>query len=74
MSPGVYGGTLNVNGQCELIGEGVTIILTGDGNDYADVDISGGRSVELSAPEAGDNWEGIVFFQDRDAPTRDNLR
>lgn len=77
LEPGVYiinGGGLNVTGQGEFIGEGVTIILTGSGDDYADVDISGGRTVELSAPLAGEDWGGIVFYQDRDAPTGNNLQ
>lgn len=76
MEPGVYiidGGTFKVTGGGSLIGNGVTIILTGSGNNYAQVDISGGRYVELSAPLKGEEWAGIVFYQDREAPQKDNL-
>ncbi|MCB1783616.1 MAG: Tad domain-containing protein [Alphaproteobacteria bacterium] len=75
--PGVYildGGDFKVTGGGELIGEGVTFILTGNGNNYAGLDISGSRYVQFSAPEAGNDWAGITFFQDPDAPDRDNLQ
>ncbi|MCK5284108.1 MAG: Tad domain-containing protein [Alphaproteobacteria bacterium] len=75
--PGVYiidGGDFNVTGSGNMIGEGVTFILTGEGNDYAGLDISGNRSIEFSAPLSGENWSGITFFQDRNAPQRDNLQ
>ncbi len=70
--PGVYildGDTFDVSGGGELIGEGVTFILTGNGNDYAQMDISGNRYVQFSAPLAGEEWGGITFFQDRNAPS-----
>ena len=70
--PGVYildGDTFDVSGGGSLIGEGVTFILTGSGNDYAQLDISGNRYVQFSPPLAGEEWGGITFFQDRDAPT-----
>ncbi|MDH5722030.1 MAG: pilus assembly protein TadG-related protein [Alphaproteobacteria bacterium] len=74
-APGVYiidGGSLNISGGGSLFGEGVTFILTGSGTDYAQVDITGNKSVLLSAPLAGEEWEGITFFQDRNAPVGDN--
>ena len=75
--PGVYiidGGDFKVTGSGALLGEGVTFILTGSGNNYAQVDISGSRTVEFSAPQEGEDWEGITFFQDRNAPQRHNLQ
>ncbi|MGB0720735.1 MAG: pilus assembly protein TadG-related protein, partial [Bdellovibrionales bacterium] len=68
--PGVYildGGDFKVTGSGELYGEGVTFILTGDGHDYAQLDISGSREVTFSAPESGEEWSGVTFFQDRNA-------
>lgn len=74
-NPGVYiitDSNMKVTGNGSLIGEDVTFILTGSGNKYAGLDISGGRRVELSPPTAGEDWSGITFFQDRDAPQADN--
>jgi len=71
LEPGVYifdAGTFKVTGGGTLIGQGVTLIFTGSGSDYAQMDISGSREVSLSAPLAGEDWAGIVFFQDRNAP------
>lgn len=73
--PGVYiidGGDFDVSGRGEMIGEGVTFILTGSEGNYAELDISGNRSINFSAPEEGEDWEGIVFFQDPDAPEGNN--
>lgn len=69
--PGVYildRGDFNVSGNGALIGEGVTFILTGNGPHYASMDITGGREINFSAPESGEDWAGIVFFQDPNAP------
>lgn len=73
--PGIYfidGGDFNVSGGGTLYGEGVTFILTGSGTDYANLDITGGRVIEFSAPLEGEDMQGIVFFQDRDAPYKKN--
>lgn len=70
--PGVYiidGGDFDVTGGGSLYGEGVTFILTGSGNSYAGLDISGSKQIEFSAPLEGEEMEGVVFFQDRNAPT-----
>ncbi len=70
MTPGVYiikGGTFDIGGGITLDGAGVTIVLTGSGSDYADVEIGNGATVNLSAPTAGAT-AGLVFFQDRKAP------
>jgi len=75
--PGLYiinGGDFKVTGSGSMFGEGVTFILTGSGNDYSQLDISGGKDIEFSAPETGEEWSGITFFQDRDAPEGNNLQ
>lgn len=75
LEPGTYimdGGDFNVSGGGSITGDGVTIILTGQGNKYGQVDISGGKTVDISAPLAGNDFAGIVFFQDPDAPTNGN--
>ena len=75
--PGVYifvGGTFKVTGGGTLTGDGVTFIFTGEDDDYAQMDISGSREVSFSAPLAGDEWAGIVFFQDQNAPTDDSFQ
>lgn len=75
--PGVYiidGGTFKVTGGGALYGEGVTFILTGEGSNYAQVDISGSKRVEFSSPLEGEEWAGITFFQDRNAPQGDHYQ
>lgn len=72
-APGVYildGGSFNVTGGGSLSGDGVSFVMTnspGSGS-YGNVDISGGRTVNFSAPEEGEDMEGVVFYQDRNAP------
>lgn len=74
--PGVYvvnGGAFDVAGQAVItcpacIGtEGVTIILTGSGSNYATMSINGGAQVSLQAPYTGP-YAGILIMQDRGAP------
>ena len=75
--PGLYiidGGDFSVTGSGSLSGEGVTFILTGSGSDYAQLNISGSRSVSFTSPLEGEDWAGITFFQDRDAPQANNLQ
>lgn len=74
LDPGVYiidGGDLKITGGGTITGDDVTIILTGDGNDYAQVDISGNRELELYASDSGD-YSGVVFYQDRNSPYSKN--
>ena len=72
--PGVYyidGDDLKIIGNGAVIGEGVTFILTNSNpseGTWANLNISGGRSISFSAPAEGEEMEGIVFFQDRNAP------
>ena len=71
LNPGVYyvdGGTFAVQEGATLNGTGVTIVLTGEGGDYATIDIAAGATVNLSAPTSG-TTSGIVFFGDESAPS-----
>lgn len=70
--PGVYvidGGTLDISGNGSVIGEEVGFFLTGSGSNYANIDITGGKDIFFSAPLEGDDMEGIVFYQDAEAPS-----
>ncbi len=74
LQPGVYiidGGEFRTTSQAKVQGEGVTIILTGSGTDYANLEIHGGSQFDLSAPEKGSgaDYEGILIYQDRNAPS-----
>ncbi len=70
MSPGVYiidRGSFNIESQATVVGDGVTIILTGDTpSNVADIRLAGGADIDLSAPTAAENptWKNILFFQD----------
>lgn len=71
LSPGVYvvnGGSVKINGGAQISGSGVTIVLTGSGSNYATMDINGGANVNLTAPNSG-SYAGVLFYQDRNAPT-----
>ncbi|MGE5547802.1 MAG: Tad domain-containing protein [Solirubrobacterales bacterium] len=60
LSPGTYyitGGTLNISSQAKLSGSGVTFVVTGT----ASVNINGGATVNLTAPQSG-ALKGMVFF------------
>lgn len=71
-NPGVYiidGGDFSVTGGGQLLGEGVSFVLTNSGEgSYGRLDITGGKEVLFSAPEEGEDMEGVVFYQDREAP------
>jgi Flp pilus assembly protein TadG len=79
LQPGVYivdRGNLSVSGQatldcpsCVAGTSGVTIVVTSStGSNYGQVGINGGATVSLNAPPSG-STAGLVFFQDRNAPT-----
>lgn len=71
----IYGGSLKITGGGTLTAEGVTFILTGEDGDYAQVDISGDREIFIEAPtNEFDDFTGIAFFQDREAPVGNNLQ
>lgn len=71
LNPGVYlidAGNFKSVGGASIVGQDVTIILTGNGSKYAELDIAGGSTISLSAPTSGGDFEGVLFFQDPDAP------
>lgn len=77
LAPGTYyidGGSLTINAQAKVNGNGATIVLTGDNAAaVGTVRINGGAEVNLKAP-AGGPFQGIVFYQDRIAGTSGDNR
>jgi Flp pilus assembly protein TadG len=79
--PGVYiidGGSFSVGSQAVVTGEGVTFILTSaaaetNPSSIATVSMNGGATLQLSAPTSG-TYAGVLFYQDRRAPNRDDNR
>jgi len=81
LNPGTYyidRGDLTINAQaqvrcnCTVPGDGVTFVLTSSGSasDIGSVDINGGANIQLRAPSgAGYPFPGILFYQDRRAPS-----
>jgi len=75
LNPGVYyitnqgshAGSLTMNGQASISGTGVTLVFTGSGSNYSTATISGGATVNLTAPSTGP-LAGIVIFGDRNTP------
>jgi hypothetical protein len=74
--PGVYvvdGGDFEVTGNSRVAGEGVSFVLTNSGGSsygrYGDIHISGNDRMALSAPAEGEEMEGVLFYQDRNAPS-----
>ena len=70
LNPGVYiidGGSLSINSQANVTGEGVTFVLTGPNpNAIATVSINGGANLQLTAPDDSQDplWAGILLYQD----------
>ena len=52
-------------------GTGVTIVMTGTGSAVGSMTINGSATLNMSAPTSGD-YEGILMYQDRDAPSGTN--
>ncbi len=71
LNPGIYyldSGSLSMTGQSSLTGTGVTLVFTSSsGSSYANASITGGASINLSAPATGPT-AGIVAFGDRHMP------
>lgn len=71
MSPGVYiidKGEFYVASSATVIGDGVTIILTGDNaNNMATARLAGGAELSLRAPTSAEDatWYNILMFQDQ---------
>jgi hypothetical protein len=71
LAPGTYimdGGNLKATGNVSITGTGVTLVLTGSGNKYAQLDVSGGTRINLSAPTADPMFKGVLIFQDPSSP------
>jgi Flp pilus assembly protein TadG len=65
----LQGGGFNATGNIGLTGAGVTFYNTFDASDaYAPISITGNFTADLSAPTSGPQ-QGMLFFQDRNAPT-----
>lgn len=77
MLPGLYimdRGSFTVTASANIIGEGVTIILTGSSSsNVATLSINGAAELDLRAPTAAEaaispisdpKWAGILFYQD----------
>jgi Flp pilus assembly protein TadG len=74
LSPGVYivqGGKFSLQGGTTVTGTGVTIVLTGSGNNYATVNIANNATLNLTAPTTG-TTAGLAIFQDPNAPSTGN--
>jgi Flp pilus assembly protein TadG len=64
----LQGGGFKASGNAMLTGAGVTFYNTFDASDsYGPIDITGGFIANLSAPTSGPQ-QGMLFFQDRNAP------
>lgn len=72
LSPGVYyvnGNSLSANATANIIGSGVTIILTGpDSSNIASLSLNGGANINLSAPSIG-TYAGVTIYKDRRSPS-----
>jgi Flp pilus assembly protein TadG len=65
LQPGVYyieGGDLKINASANVVGNGVTIYMSGSSS----VTMNGNATVNLSAPTSG-TYSGMLFFGDRSA-------
>ena len=81
LEAGIYifdGANLKINASANVTGDNVTLIFTGSGSDYGEIDINGGATIELSATNYdttgafGSNFQGILFYQDQNAPVQFN--
>jgi Flp pilus assembly protein TadG len=70
LNPGVYvinGGTLKINANSNVVGNGVTFYLTNG----ATVQFNGSAQINLSAPTSGP-YSGLVLYGDRTQPSASN--
>ena len=74
LEPGVYiidGGGISASGGGTITGDNVTIILTnssGDDSNWGEISVTGSTEVSLSAPNNGSTYDGVLIYQDREAP------
>jgi hypothetical protein len=70
LNPGVYivdRGAFDVGSHATVSGTGVTIILTSStGSSHATAEVNGGATVNIAAPTSG-TYQGIAFYQNRNA-------
>jgi Flp pilus assembly protein TadG len=67
LNPGIYyidGGDVTVNGGAIVAGSGVSLVFTSSSGNYSTATISGGATVNLTAPTSGD-MAGFVIYGDR---------
>lgn len=70
-APGIYyilDGDFTVSGGGTITADRASFILSssdGDGGDVGQLNISGGKEMEFTAPDADDDMGGVVFYQDR---------
>lgn len=70
----ILDGDLRFVGNAEISGDEVTFVFTGaTAADIGSLTIAGNATVKLTAPGSG-NFEGIIMYQDRDAPTSGDSR
>ena len=70
LNPGIYymdQGSLSVAGNATINGAGVTIVFTGNNNNWATASIGSNANINLTAPTTGPT-AGIVIFGDRNMP------
>jgi hypothetical protein len=58
------GGMMVSSNNATLTGSGVTFYNTSSGYTFGSIAITGGATVDLSAPRSG-TYKGVLFFQDR---------
>ena len=67
----IAGGSFDLGAQAVVTGAGVTIVLTSetptDSRSFADIEINGGATVDLTAPTSGP-FAGVLIYQDARAP------
>jgi Flp pilus assembly protein TadG len=65
----IDGGSFTVNGSPNVSGSGVSVVLTSSTHSsYGNMAINGTPTLDLTAPSSGP-MAGMVFFQDRNAPS-----
>jgi hypothetical protein len=64
----VLGGTFSLQGGVTVTGSGVTIILTGNGSNYATANIANNATLNLTAPTSG-STAGVAIWADGAGPT-----
>jgi len=78
LSPGVYiidRGEFYISSQANVVGEGVTFVLTGSSTgNMATLNFVGGAEIDLRAPTAAEDpfWKNILIYQDPLGSTKES--